>query len=119
MVLTNFQDNVKQSIKLKERRKTMLRQFENYLIQRGYKQFSVNAAKSTVFDYSWRIAKICEKEQITLEKLSADITKYLELYGKTGLKWCIGRKSHESYINALKQFRKFVLVSRFDGVNNV
>ena len=96
----------------------MLKQFENYLIQRGYKEFSANGNPSTVIDYSWRIAKIVEKEQITLEKLSADISKYLELYGKTGLKWVIGRRSHESYINALKQFRKFVLVSRFDGAKN-
>lgn len=96
----------------------MLKQFENYLIQRGYKEFSAQGSKSTVFDCCFRISEICEKEQITLEKLSSDITRYLELYGQTGAKWIIGRRSHESYINALKQFRKFVLISRFDGANN-
>ena len=91
----------------------MLNKFQAYLVARGYKEFSVNGSPSTACDYPWRIGKIVEKEGITLEKLSTDITKYLELYGKSGEKQNIGKLSHESYINALKQFRKFVLVQRF------
>ena len=47
----------------------MLKQFENYLIQRGYKEFSANGSPSTVIDYSWRIAKIVEREGITEQHL--------------------------------------------------
>ena len=91
----------------------MLNKFQAYLVSKGYKEFSVNGNPSTACDYPWRIGKIIEKEGITLEKLSTDITKYLELYGKSGEKQNIGKLSNESYINALKQFRKFILVQRF------
>ena len=64
----------------------MLNKFQAYLVSKGYKEFSVNGNPSTACDYPWRIGKIIEKEGVTLEKLSTDITKYLELYGKSGEK---------------------------------
>lgn len=91
----------------------MLNKFQAYLVSKGYKEFSANSNPSTAIDYTWRISKIIEKEGITLETLSSEIQKYLEEYGRQGQKWIVGRRSHESYINALKQFRKFVLVQRF------
>ena len=94
-----------------------LESFRQFLISKGYKEYSANANPSSVLDYCWRISKIIEKEGITLESLSRSIEHYINLYGRTGEKWCIGRRSHESYINALKQFRKFVLVQRFGGAN--
>ena len=109
MVLINFQDN-------KKKGKTMLKQFENYLIARKYRQVSANNSLSTVFDYCYRISKICEREGITIEKLATEITKYLEEYSATGNKANLGRMSHFSYFYALKQFRKFVLISRFGNV---
>ena len=90
-----------------------LENFKQYLINKGYKEYSANLSPSTAIDYPWRISKIVEKENITLEQLSADIQKYLELYGRTGEKWCVGRKSHESYLNALIQYKNFMLVQRF------
>ena len=95
----------------------MLNKFQAYLVSKGYKEFSANSNPSTAIDYPWRISKIVEKEGITLETLSSEIQKYLEEYGRQGQKWIVGRRSHESYINALKQFRKFVLVQRFGGAN--
>ena len=96
----------------------MLKEFEKYLINRGYKEFSANASKSTVFDYVWRINKICEKEKITLDELSKNIQKYMELYKPGADRWnTISSRSHQSYWNALRNYRKFVLVSRFGGVN--
>ena len=95
----------------------MLKKFQAYLVSKGYKEFSANYYPSTAIDYPWRISKIVEKEGITLETLSSEIQKYLEEYGRQGQKWIVGRRSHESYINALKQFRKFVLVQRFGGAN--
>ena len=87
----------------------MLKQFQNYLISKGYRTFSINNSPSTVIDYAWRIDKICSREGITLDKLAENIQKYLEEYSCVGEKWNIGKKSHESYINALRQFKKFVL----------
>ena len=87
----------------------MLEQFKQFLISKNFTELSSD-------DYSWRISKIIEKEGITIEQLSANINKYVELYGKSGEKWSTGKRSHESVINSLKQFRKFVLVSRFGNV---
>ena len=53
----------------------------------------------------------------TEQQLEECISTVLKQYDKSGDKWCVGRRSHESYINALKQFRKFALVQRFGGVN--
>ena len=96
----------------------MLKEFENYLIQRGYKEFSANGSPSTVIDYSWRIAKIVEREGITEQQLADHINEYLKQYSINGEKWDISKRSHQSYWNALKNFRKFVLISRFGGANN-
>ena len=95
----------------------MLKEFENYLINRGYKAYSVNGSPSTAIDYAWRIAKICEREHCTEKQLADNITTVLKQYDKTGEKWCVGMRSHESYINALKHFRKFALIQRFGGIN--
>ena len=95
----------------------MLNQFQAYLVQRGYREFSINGNPSTAIDYAWRVAKVCEKENYTAKQLADNITTVLKQYDKTGDKWMIGKRSHESYINALKQFRKFVLVQRVGGAN--
>ena len=95
----------------------MLNQFQAYLVQKGYKEFSISGNPSTAIDYAWRVAKVCEKENYTAKQLADNINTILEQYGHRGDKWTIGRRSHESYINALKQFRKFALVQRFGGAN--
>lgn len=95
----------------------MLNKFQAYLIERGFKEFSMNGSRSTAWDYPYRISKIIAAEGISLEKLSAGIAKYLELYGPKGEKWTTGRRSHHSYFQALRHFRKFMLVQRFGGVN--
>ena len=95
----------------------MLNQFQKFLIQKGYKEFSANGSPSTVIDYAWQLEKICLREGMTEQQPADNITTVLKQYDKSGDKWCVGHRSHESYINALKQFRKFVLVQRFGGAN--
>lgn len=95
----------------------MLNKFQTYLVQKGYKEFSANGNPSSAIDYRWRLEKICLREGMTEQQLADNITNILKQYDKTGEKWSVGRRSHESYINALKQFRKFVLVQRFGGQN--
>lgn len=87
----------------------MLNQFQVYLVQKGYKEFSISGNPSTAIDYAWRVAKVCEKENYTAKQLADNINTILKQYGHRGQKWIIGRRSHESYINALKQFAKFAL----------
>ena len=67
----------------------MLNKFREYLISKGFKEYSANSRPSTCVDYCWRISKIIEKEGISIEDLSTNINKYLELYGKLGEKWDI------------------------------
>ena len=96
----------------------MLKQFENWMINRGYKAFSVNGSPSTAIDYPWRISKICQREGYTLEQLAQNINHVLKEHEFGGEKYnTVGVKSHESYLNALRQFRKFILVQRFGGAN--
>ena len=94
----------------------MLKQFENYLIQSGYKEFSAQGSKSTVFDYSFRIGLLCKREGISEQQLAEHINEYVKLYSKNGEKWNISKRSHQSYWNALRNFRKFVLIQRFGPI---
>lgn len=93
----------------------MLEKFKAYLIQKGFREFSTNNNPSTAIDYCWRLEKICLHENITVEKLATDISKYLQEYSISGNKSDIGRRSHFSYYYALRQFRKFVLIQRFSA----
>lgn len=95
----------------------MLNQFQAYLVQRGYREFSINGNPSTAIDYAWRVAKVCEKENYTAKQLADNINTILEQYGPKGEKWTTGRRSHHSYFQALRHFRKFILVQRFGGAN--
>ena len=52
----------------------MLEKFQKFLIQKGYKEFSVNGSPSTVIDYAWRLEKICLRENMTEEQLAENIT---------------------------------------------
>ena len=93
----------------------MLQKFKQYLITRGFKEYSENARPSTVIDYVSRVNKICLREGMTEQQLADNINTILEQYGRLGEKWTIGKKSHESYFNALLQFKKFVLEQRSEG----
>ena len=94
----------------------MLNKFKDYLIARGYKEFSANGSRSTSWDYPVRIQHIIENEKITLEELSNNIQRYMDLYKRNGERWSFSKRSHESYLNALRQFQKFVLISRFGPI---
>ena len=110
----NFQDNQQQ----KRKEKIMLEKFKQYLVACGLKEYSPNGSPSTAVDYKWRLEKICLREGMTEQQLADNINNVLEEYDRAGEKWCVGRRSHESYINALRHFRKFVLVQRFQGATN-
>ena len=56
----------------------MLNQFQAYLVQRGYREFSINGNPSTAIDYAWRVAKVCEKENYTAKQLADNINTILD-----------------------------------------
>lgn len=86
----------------------MLEDFRQYLIRKGYSETTPSGKPSTVYDYSNRIQKICERENTTFNQLASSISHYVQKYDEFGAEAEFGRKSHKAYINALKRFDEFV-----------
>jgi len=87
----------------------ILNKFEKYLIEQGYSQVTPSGHPSTTYDYAKsRIPKICEKEKISVEQLASNIKHYVEKYDDGGSESKFGKKSHNSFINALKRFEEFI-----------
>ena len=42
-------------------------EFKNYLIQKGYSEFSKNGRRSTVYDYTFRVQRVCRAEQLSIK----------------------------------------------------
>ena len=87
----------------------MKKQFEEYLISKGYKQTTPSGQPSTVYDYIKRIDKICEWENMTWVQLSNNVQKILSLYDVGGDKENYGKVSHNAVINALRRFSEFIM----------
>lgn len=84
------------------------RAYEKYLIDNGYKIESDSGNPSTVYAYGNAVDKIIEIEGLTWNSLTSDIDNIVKIYGENGPKWSIGKKSNETYINALKRFKEMV-----------
>ena len=82
----------------------MLEKFKTYLIRRGYKEFTPTGKPSTAYDYTKRVNKICSREAITVEYLAENISFYIDKYGPTGNDSAFGKRSNNSFINALRRF---------------
>ena len=83
-------------------------EFKNYLIKKGYSEFTKSGRRSTVYDYAFRVQRVCRAEQLSIKDLADKIEALILDYSSNGIKWELGRLSHESVINALKAFNKFV-----------
>lgn len=86
----------------------MKKQFEGYLINKGYKQTTPSGNPSTVYDYIKRIDKICKWEGISWQQLANGIESYLPQYDIGGKKEDLGKTSHNAVINALRRFSEFI-----------
>ena len=95
----------------------MLNKFQAYLVQKGYKEFSANGNPSSAIDYRWRLEKICLREGMTEQQLGDHIDAILARYGRSGEQYVIGKQSHESYLNALRQFKKFISIQRSSALS--
>ena len=85
----------------------MENQFKAFLKAEGYAEYTPSGNKSTVYDYIGRVKRIIEWENITWELLKNNINNIVCVYDIGGEKEDIGKKSHNSYINALKAFQRF------------
>jgi len=85
----------------------MLVNFKQYLIQKGYSEYTPSGNPSTVYDYIKRINKICERERISTKQLADNIDDYVKKYDTFGSEEEFGKKSHSSFINALKRFKEY------------
>lgn len=88
----------------------MKKQFEEYLINKGYKQTTPSGQPSTVYDYTNRIDRICKWENMTWKQVAGSIQKLLSQYDTGGEKEDLGKISHNAVINALKRFTDFVMM---------
>lgn len=86
----------------------MKKQFEEYLISKGYKQTTPSGNPSTVYDYIKRVDKICQWEDVSWQQLANDIDEILPQYDIGGKKEDLGKKSHNAVINALRRFSEFI-----------
>ena len=86
----------------------MLENFKEYLIQKGYSEYTPSGKPSTAYDYVKRINKICERERISTNQLADNINDYLKKYDIGGSEEDFGKKSHSAFINALRRFKEFI-----------
>ena len=93
-------------------------EFKNWLVSKGYKEFSASGNRSTAIDYPGRIERVCMLEKLTWDGLAKNISKILPQYETAGEKQTIGKRSHESVVNALRQFKKFIISLEDKGVAN-
>lgn len=87
----------------------ILNEFKEYLVKRGYKEFTLSGEPSTVYNYTRHIKTICEREGINTAKvLIGRIDELEQKYGETGSEAAFGKKSKSAYINAIRRFNEFV-----------
>lgn len=86
------------------------RDFKNWLIDNGYKEYTPSGLPSTVFDYVKRINFIINEEHYSSwEDVINNIDSLIDLYGEHGAKSELGKKSHNSVISALRRFKEFLI----------
>ena len=85
----------------------MEKQFYNYLVAHGKKEYTAAGRKSTVYSYCNRIDKICEREHMTWEQLAENIDAVLPKYDVGGSEEAYGMSSAKTPINALRSFANF------------
>lgn len=85
------------------------RDFKNWLVNRGYKEYTPSGNPSTAYDYVKRINFVIEQEHYnSWQNVADNIDFLLREYGETGRKAMLGKKSHNAVISALRRFKEFL-----------
>ena len=82
--------------------------FEIYLANAGYREYTASGNPSTVFSYSHAIKRVLDEEGISWHTLKSRIDNIVHDYDIGGSKYHIGAMSNFTVINALKRFREFI-----------
>ena len=90
----------------------MTKDFENYLINNGYKLFTAKNQPSTVFDYLIAIRWVAKWENKTIDELAESISEIYPKYESTGEHSIRGKMRSRSIKCGLRQFHKFVMESK-------
>lgn len=94
---------------------TLKSEFENYLIDKGYKVTTDKGNPSTVYDYIKRIERVIRDENLdSWENIREKINDIVKKYDEGGEKEDCGKKSHRAVINALKRFQEFIASKEAD-----
>ena len=86
----------------------MRKEFERFLINKGYKEYTPSGHPSTVYDYIKRIDSVCLWENTDWNGLANKIARILPKYEQGGAKAHLGAKSHNAVKSALRCFKQFV-----------
>ena len=86
----------------------ILDDFRQWLIGKGYKEYTDDGKPSTVCVYVKSIKFICKNENILLDVLIKNIDTILAKYDIDGEQEEVGQISHATVINALKRFKEFL-----------
>ena len=86
----------------------MKKQFEKFLIGRGYKTKTPSGLPSTVYQYMEWVDKVCKRECKSWGELKLNIDDIVRRYDVGGREETYGSQGHRTVINALKRFREFV-----------
>ena len=86
--------------------------FKAFLIAEGYKVYTEAGKPSTVYMYLDAVNEVTALEKCNMAELAGKIAAIVKKYDKKGSKEKIGSKSHDTVINALKTFQRFVKENR-------
>ena len=90
----------------------MLKNYKNWLINKGYATITQTHKPSTVYDYLRGVKYVCNLEKLTLEKLAESIGDICPAYQKGGIHEIRGRQISRSVRSSLKQFNQFISESQ-------
>lgn len=84
------------------------KEFEDYLVNQGYKKYTPSGNPSTVYAYIKGIDFVCAEEYLDWAELAQNISEVIPRYDWGGTKETQGNKSHRTIINALIRYKRFL-----------
>jgi hypothetical protein len=86
----------------------LLKQFQTWMEQKGYKKTTQSNHPSTIADYSSSLMRICAWEGMTLEQVKDSITSIHQQY-TIGIHSCRGKMKSRAIRSAISAFSRFLL----------
>lgn len=90
------------------------REFLNYLIKQGYKEYTTAGMPSTALQYVSAVKEVASREWLSEASFKKEIKEIISKYDFGGKEEVYGMKGHRTVINALKRFREFLIIENKD-----